>query len=282
MQQLVCEIGGGARVLWAERAVGRRRVALRPRAGAAGVGQPPRALPRAARRGRGGAGPRRRGDRGSHPRPAGALPPARRRPARRRRDRAHRHSTTRPSAALVDAGTTYQQGGKFNQRYFQVDPAPGEGVLVYDYYIPFESSLFLKGDDRGVADPLLGPYGQDRSRITVIIDRETGRGVVMQTETCTTGIGANFCNEPRPITFDMDDGWENDSGARRHRRGHQHRPDEPVRDRGRRRFGDAELRRAELDHAAGDLRRRDGRDQPPVRTGATRRAPTPATTTPPR
>ncbi len=113
--------------------------------------------------------------------------------------------------ALVDAGTTYQQGGKFNQRYFQVDPAPGEGVLVYDYYIPFESSLFLKGDDRGVADPLLGPYGQDRSRITVIIDRETGRGVVMQTETCTTGIGANFCNEPRPITFDMDDGWENDS-----------------------------------------------------------------------
>ena len=84
-------------------------------------------------------------------------------------------------------------------------------MLVYDYYIPFESSLFLKGDDRGVADPLLGPYGQDRSRITVIIDRETGRGVVMQTETCTTGIGANFCNEPRPITFDMDDGWENDS-----------------------------------------------------------------------
>ena len=112
---------------------------------------------------------------------------------------------------LLAEGTTYQEGGKYNRRYFQLDPAPGEGVLVYDYYIPFESSLFLKGDDRGVADPLLGEYGQDRSRITVIIDRETGRGVVVQTETCTTGIGANFCNEPRPITFDMDDGWENDS-----------------------------------------------------------------------
>jgi hypothetical protein len=113
--------------------------------------------------------------------------------------------------ALVEEGNTYQEGGKYNRRYFQIEPAPGEGVLAYDYYIPFESSLFLKGDDRGVADPLLGPYGQDRSRITVIIDRETGRGVVVQTETCTTGIGMNFCNEPKPIVFDKGDDYVNDS-----------------------------------------------------------------------
>lgn len=111
--------------------------------------------------------------------------------------------------ALVEEGTTYQDGGKFNRRYFQLDPAPGEGVLVYDFYIPFDESLFLDGDNRGESDPLLGEYGMDRSRMMLIIDRESGRGVLVQTETCTVGI--RTCNEPRPITFDMDDGWENDS-----------------------------------------------------------------------
>lgn len=110
---------------------------------------------------------------------------------------------------LLAEGTTYQDGGKHNRRFFQVDPAPGEGVLVYDFYIPFDSSLFLDGDDRDVADPLLGEYGMDRSRIMIVLDRETGRGVVVQTETCTTPIRA--CNEPRPITFDMDDVWANDA-----------------------------------------------------------------------
>lgn len=116
-------------------------------------------------------------------------------------------------AARVADGNTYQEGGKYNRRYFQLDAAPGEGVLVYDYYIPFDSSVGLKGDSRGVSDPLLGEYGQDRSRITVIIDRETGRGVVVQTETCTVGVfGKAFCNEPRPITFDKGDDYDNDSG----------------------------------------------------------------------
>lgn len=116
-------------------------------------------------------------------------------------------------AARVADGTTYQDGGRYNRRYFQVDPAPGEGVLVYDYYIPFDGSLGLKGDSRGVSDPLLGEYGQDRSRVTVILDRETGRGVVVQTETCTVGVfGREFCNEPRPITFDKDDDYDNDTG----------------------------------------------------------------------
>jgi len=116
-------------------------------------------------------------------------------------------------AALVAEGTTEQEGGRFNRRYFQLEPAPGEGVLAYDYYIPFGSSLGLDGDDRGVSDPLLGDYGQDRSRITVILDRETGRGVVVQTETCTVGVfGRDFCNEPRPITFDKDDDYDNDTG----------------------------------------------------------------------
>jgi hypothetical protein len=31
---------------------------------------------------------------------------------------------------LLAEGTTYQEDGKYNRRYFQLDPAPGEGVLV--------------------------------------------------------------------------------------------------------------------------------------------------------
>jgi hypothetical protein len=112
--------------------------------------------------------------------------------------------------ALIEAGTTYQEDGKYNRRYLQLPPAPGEGVLVYDFYIPFGNSFFLKGDDRGVSDPLLGEYGMDRSRMMLVIDRESGRGVLVQSETCTVVV--KTCNEPRPITFDMDDDWENDSG----------------------------------------------------------------------
>ena len=47
----------------------------------------------------------------------------------------------------------------------------------------------------------------------VIIDRETGRGVIVQTESCTASIGGrNFCNEARPISINGDLGLiENDS-----------------------------------------------------------------------
>ena len=47
----------------------------------------------------------------------------------------------------------------------------------------------------------------------VIIDRETGRGVIVQAESCTASVGGrNFCNEARPISINGDLGLiENDS-----------------------------------------------------------------------
>ena len=46
----------------------------------------------------------------------------------------------------------------------------------------------------------------------IIIDRETGRGVIVQTQSCTVSIaGAGFCNEARPISINGDLGLiEND------------------------------------------------------------------------
>jgi hypothetical protein len=47
----------------------------------------------------------------------------------------------------------------------------------------------------------------------VIIDRETGRGVIVQSQSCTVSVvGAGFCNEARPISINGDLGLiENDS-----------------------------------------------------------------------
>lgn len=101
--------------------------------------------------------------------------------------------------ALVAQGTVEDDGQ--NRRYFRVAPSPGDGIIAMDYFIPGDSSLFLKGDDRGTADPLLGEYGLDRSRVVVVIDRESGRGVIYQSRTCTIsapGVGA-YCENPRPI-----------------------------------------------------------------------------------
>jgi uncharacterized iron-regulated protein len=43
-------------------------------------------------------------------------------------------------ADLVADGTIYLEGGKFNTRYFQTDPVPGGGVLVYDFFIARDRS----------------------------------------------------------------------------------------------------------------------------------------------
>lgn len=101
--------------------------------------------------------------------------------------------------ALVARGTI--DGDDANARYFRLPPAPGDGIVAMDYFIPGGNSLFLKGDGRDTADPLLGPYGLDRSRLVVVIDRESGRGVIHQSRTCTVSapvVGA-YCERPRPI-----------------------------------------------------------------------------------
>jgi len=91
--------------------------------------------------------------------------------------------------------------GDSNRRYFQVPPSPGDGVIVMDYYIPTDSSGgLLKGDGRGTVDPLLGDASLDQSRVLIVIDRETGRGVITQSQTCAADwVPGGYCEAPRPI-----------------------------------------------------------------------------------
>jgi hypothetical protein len=103
--------------------------------------------------------------------------------------------------ALVARGTIDGDGA--NRRYFRVAASPGDGIIAMDYFIPGANSLFLKGDDRGSEDPLLGSHGLDRSRVVVVIDRESGRGVIYQSRTCTVSapVAGAYCENPRPIAL---------------------------------------------------------------------------------
>lgn len=99
---------------------------------------------------------------------------------------------------LIDQGTIGM--GATNRRYFEVEPSPGDGVIVMDFFIRQGSSAFLRGDDRDVQDPLLDDLELTDSRITIVIDRESGRGLITQSETCTVSVfGGEFCQAPRPI-----------------------------------------------------------------------------------
>ena len=117
-------------------------------------------------------------------------------------------------AALVEQGTIQADDDDTNRRYFQLPPAPGQGILVMDLFIPDENAGPLKGDGRGFENPLRNPDLEETdSRVMVIIDRETGRGVIVQSQSCTVSVaGAGFCNEARPISINGDLGLiENDS-----------------------------------------------------------------------
>jgi hypothetical protein len=116
-------------------------------------------------------------------------------------------------AALIEQGTIQADDDATNRRYFQLPPAPRQGIFVMDLFIPGESAGPLKGDGRDFTDPLRTPGLElTDSRGMIIIDRETGRGVVIQSESCTVSVfGGDFCNEPRPISINGDLGLiEND------------------------------------------------------------------------
>ena len=101
---------------------------------------------------------------------------------------------------LVDQETIDEAGGR-NRRYFTVPPSPGDGVVAMDFFIPDESSgTLLKGDGRDTVDPLLGDAPLDESRIVIVIDRETGRGVITQSPTCIAS-RVSICQDPRPIVL---------------------------------------------------------------------------------
>lgn len=102
--------------------------------------------------------------------------------------------------ALIADGTIYLDDGTLNTAYFQIEPQPGGGVVVMDYFIDSGFSGPLAGDDRGHEDPFGGSLDMEDSRIMIVMDLETGRGQIIQSESCLAFGGP--CNEPRPITFD--------------------------------------------------------------------------------
>ena len=105
---------------------------------------------------------------------------------------------------LVDEGTIGE--GATNRSYFPIEPAPGDGVVVLDFFIPQDRSAFLRGDDRELQDPIRADLEPTDSRVTVVLDRESGRGVLTQTETCTAWI--ETCQAPRPIELGPEDDRE--------------------------------------------------------------------------
>ena len=105
---------------------------------------------------------------------------------------------------LVDDGTIGQ--GATNRSYFPIEPAPGDGVVVVDFFIPQDRSVVLQGDDRELQDPIRADLEPTDSRVTVVLDRESGRGVLTQSETCTAWIEA--CQAPRPIELGPEDDRE--------------------------------------------------------------------------
>jgi len=78
---------------------------------------------------------------------------------------------------LLAAG--YPTSNYRTTRYFDVETVPGDGVVVVDFWISEDNSGgFLAGDGRGYVDPMHPELGLDDSRLTIIIDRESGRGMV--------------------------------------------------------------------------------------------------------
>lgn len=97
-------------------------------------------------------------------------------------------------------------------RYFQIPPKPGGGVIVVDFFIPEAASGFvLSGDDRGHRNPISLGLSRNRSRMMIVIDQETGRGLIYVSNSCTTNLGPlNGCNNARPIAFPDDGAWMED------------------------------------------------------------------------
>ena len=82
--------------------------------------------------------------------------------------------------SMVEFGSSssfVQNGSK--TRFFQTVPCPGDGLIAIDFHIASEvSGGFLKGDNRAVdPDPLRLGKKPDSSRMVVVIDRESGRGL---------------------------------------------------------------------------------------------------------
>lgn len=91
-----------------------------------------------------------------------------------------------------------------NWRYFRTEPGDDDGIVVYDFFIADDTSgHIIRGDDRGFAEnggALNVPM--EKSRFRLVIDRSTGRGVVIQSESILNGLLEDIQNEPQPIAID--------------------------------------------------------------------------------
>ena len=62
-----------------------------------------------------------------------------------------------PSCSRITPDIRARPDDDTNRRYFQVPPAPGQGILVMDLFIPGENAVPLKGDGRDFENPLRNP-----------------------------------------------------------------------------------------------------------------------------
>jgi hypothetical protein len=116
---------------------------------------------------------------------------------------------------LVDERDISVDGGQTTRRFFTVEPVAGRGVVAFDFFIPSENSNGFAGDGRGEegTDILRDDLPLTRSRVMIVIDFETGRGVIVQSETHLDLPGVDWANEPRPISLNGDRGaWDNMGG----------------------------------------------------------------------
>ena len=117
---------------------------------------------------------------------------------------------------LVDQRDISVDGGETTRRFFTVEPVPGRGVVAFDFFIPSENSNGFAGDDRPEegTDILRDDLPLTDSRVMIVMDFETGRGVIVQTEThLDLPGGIDWANEPRPISLNGDRGsWDNMGG----------------------------------------------------------------------
>lgn len=109
---------------------------------------------------------------------------------------------------LIEKDTIYDEGGWFDYRYFDTGADPGKevgGLVVFDFFITAGSSGHVVTGD-GEGRDFAAPFSADtsESRVRVVEDKATGRGVVIQNDTELVGAQKGLAGplgeeEPRPI-----------------------------------------------------------------------------------
>lgn len=100
-------------------------------------------------------------------------------------------------ASMVGGGTRWE--GNRAVRFLDIEPDPGAGIIVVDFFIPGDGSFFLDGDRRPHADPIFGELTTGDSRAAMVFDREVGRASIQFDGTCPMYVPG--CQAARAITL---------------------------------------------------------------------------------